>query len=191
MPAEDIEERAEKARPAHIAALRQYLGIHPGDRDATTALAMLLPSQESDMLMSELVQRSPEDPEAYEARAQVRSRSGRLKEALDDFEMAGKLDAENPERFHLLGVVAYEAATKQAGLDEGEKRALIARGLDAGERAASLRADYLETLIYRSLLLREQAKLERDPAESRKLIDQADTLRQKALDLVNTRREKP
>ncbi len=188
MTTDAMEKRGEEV---HIAALRQYLRIHPGERDAITSLATLLPAEEADTLMGELVQQSPEDPEVYEARGRVRSQSGRFMEALADYEMASRLDGGNAERFYMLGVGAYEAAAKQTGQDETQKRALIARGLVALERAGSLRADYFEPLVFRNLLLREQAKLEEDPVERQKLIDQADALRQKARDLANARRAEP
>jgi hypothetical protein len=88
-------------------------------------------------------------------------------------------------------VASYEIAAKDARLSAQQKRDLIRRGFAAFDRAESLRADYFESLTYRNLLLREQAKLESDPAVQRKLIEEADAVRQRALDILKARRGKP
>jgi TonB family protein len=112
-------------------------------------------------------------------------------DGLADIERATTLDPENAELFYILGVSSYEVAAKHAEpLSMQQKRDVIRRGLAAFHRAESLRADYFESLTYRSLLLREQAKLESDPAVQRKLIEEADATRQRAVEVLKARRAK-
>ncbi|HEX2123008.1 MAG TPA: energy transducer TonB, partial [Thermoanaerobaculia bacterium] len=85
----------------------------------------------------------------------------------------------------------YEIVAKRPEFSEQQKRDLIGRGLAALDRAESLRADDFESLAYRQLLLREQAKLESDPEVRRKLTDEADAVRQRAIDLIKARRGTP
>jgi tetratricopeptide (TPR) repeat protein len=141
--------------------------------------------------VSDMMKRRPQDPELYKLRSQVRFRVGQYMDGLEDLERATLLNPENAELFYTLGVASYEVAAKHAEGSTEQKRELIRRGLAAFERAESLRADYFESLTYRSLLLREQAKLESDSAVRQKIIEEADAVRQRAVDLVKARRGKP
>jgi hypothetical protein len=180
--------RGEALAP-HIAALRQFLELHPGDRNAEGELGGILPPAEAVAFASELVKARPRDPEMYRMRSQARFRGEQYLEGLADLDQATTLDPQNAELFYILGVGAYEIASKHTP-DPQQKRALIRRGLAAFERAESLRADYSESMIYRQLLLREQAKLETDPAVQRKLTEEADAVRQRAVEAMKARRGK-
>lgn len=176
------------ATPLHIAALRQFLEIHPGNSEAEQDLARLLPEAEALALVSELLKKRPRDPELYRLRSQLRFRAAKYDEGLADLEHAATLAPADAELFYTIGVVSYERAAKGTELSASQKRDLIRRGLAALERAESLRADYFEALTYRNLLLREQAKLESDPAVQQKLLAEADAVRQRALAIVQARR---
>lgn len=174
---------------AEIAALRQFLELHPGDRAAEGDLTGLLAPGEAVAFTGELVKARPRDAEAFRLRSQARFRAEQYVDALADLEQAAALDPQSAERFYSVGVASYEIAAKHAEATQ-QKRELIRRGLAAFDRAEALRADYFESLTYRQLLLREQAKLETDPAVQRKLIEQADAIRQRALELIRARRAK-
>ncbi|HEY0160389.1 MAG TPA: hypothetical protein VGF28_24090 [Thermoanaerobaculia bacterium] len=176
------------ATAAHIAALRQFLELHPGNADAERDLVLLLPDAEAVAFAGEIVKRRPRDAEAYRLRSQLRFRAGQHMEALADLEHATTLEPGNGELFYTAGVAAYELVAKQEGLSTQQKRDLVRRGFAAFDRAEALRADYFESLSYRSLLLREQAKLESDPAVQRKLTEEADAVRQRALEILKAKR---
>jgi len=56
----------------------------------------------------------------------------------------------------------------------------VQKGLGAIDTAIKLKPDYVEAIVYKNLLLRSQALLEKDPAKQQALIKQADTLRDQA-----------
>lgn len=178
------------ATPSHIAALRQFLDIRPGHAEAELDLVVLLPAAEADVFADEIVKRRPRDPEIYKIRSQLRFRAGRYMDGLADLEHATTLAPDSAELFYMLGITSYEMVAKRPELSAQEKRDLIRRGLAAFDRAESLRVDYFEALVYRNLLLREQAKLETDPAVQRKIIDEADAVRQRAIEINEARRGK-
>ena len=66
------------------------------------------------------------------------------------------------------------------GVKDADKRTYVQKGLAAIDHAIQLRPDYVEALVYKNLLLRSQALLEKDPARQQALIKQADSLRDKA-----------
>ena len=57
------------------------------------------------------------------------------------------------------------------------------KGIASVDRALQIKPDYMEALVYKNLLLRLQANLEKDPAKQQQLIKDADKLRDKAQEL--------
>ena len=63
------------------------------------------------------------------------------------------------------------------------KREYIQRGIKAADRAIELKADYVDAITFKGLLLRLQALVEKDPAKQNALLDEAKKLSEKANDL--------
>ena len=74
----------------------------------------------------------------------------------------------------------WDQAYRGVGVKDVDKRAYVQKGLTAIDHAIELKPDYVEALVYKNLLLRSQALLEKDPAKQQSLIKQADSLRDKA-----------
>ncbi|GEM_PF-4043760 len=68
-------------------------------------------------------------------------------------------------------------------------RELANKGLEYIEQALALRPEYADALTYKNLLLRELAKVEKDPKVKEQLISQADEIRQRAMELMKRKRE--
>jgi hypothetical protein len=184
------ETRIEKGRQAQLKALRQYLQLRPANWEATQELVLWVDLAEAEAALAPIFKSRPADAEVYAKRALVRAKHDRLAAALDDYVKASELDPANAERHYAVGVLAYELARKAAG-SATNKRDLIRRGITALTRAEELRADYVASIAYRSLLLREQATLETDSARSAKLLADADALRERALQILRKPHEKP
>jgi len=175
------------AKASHAAALRQYLELHPGDREATRELVAILPPEEALQLADDTVAAHAEDPSVWAMRGLARISAGRDADALSDFEKAATLDAANPERHYTLGTALYNTAKKIATADPARAQGDLRRSVAALERAETLRPDYREAIIYRSLVLRELAALETDPAAQQKLNAEADAVRAQAMELMKNR----
>jgi hypothetical protein len=55
------------------------------------------------------------------------------------------------------------------------------------DHALQIKPDYMEALVYKNLLLRSQANLEKDVAKQQSLIKEADKLRDRAQELRKQR----
>jgi hypothetical protein len=64
-----------------------------------------------------------------------------------------------------------------------QKAEMNAKGVAAEDKALQLNPNYIEALVYKNILLRQQANLEKDPDKQKELIRQADELRGKAMEL--------
>ena len=181
--AKNAEEADRKVAPA----LRQYLQIHPGDRRAVDQLILRVDRKEGEAILQPFFVARPDDPELYALRAMLRARNGSWT-ALDDYENAAELDPKNPERRYIVGVMYYERTAKDASLTDAQKRDAIRRGITALQRAEAMKPDYFEAFAYHSLLLREQAKIEKDPAEKKKLTADADALKAQAIEIIKKKK---
>jgi TonB family protein len=93
--------------------------------------------------------------------------------------------AANPtsaEAQHSVAVFFWEK-TRAAGVTPEEQLSYVLKGIAAEDRALAINADYVPALVYKNILLRIQANLSSDPIEQKRLIDEADALRIRALSL--------
>jgi tetratricopeptide (TPR) repeat protein len=105
-----------------------------------------------------------------------------------------QVDPNNAEALYRVAVIDYDASLENTGLqgenvefltDEEKAKTLvdIQEGLDAVEKALSIRPDYFDAMEYQNLLWREKAKFENDETAKAALIRQADLVAQKALQM--------
>jgi len=94
----------------------------------------------------------------------------------------------NPEAFYTLATFYWEKASRDTKLPAAKRAEYVHAGIDAVDKALELNADYFEALTYKNLLLRTQAALVTDAGEQRRLLDEADELRQRVETLRNQQR---
>jgi tetratricopeptide (TPR) repeat protein len=125
----------------------------------------------------------PDDPAVYHAIAGYYNRQGDFEKTMEAFNKAAELEPENPQGYHLIGSYYQEKAAKDFRLTDAQKRDYIRRGIEAEDKALSLNPNYIDALVYKNILLRQQANLEKDPARQQNLIKEADQLRNRAMEL--------
>jgi type II secretory pathway pseudopilin PulG len=182
------QQKVDQSLTREAAALRQYVQLRPGEWEATCALAFLIDLPQAESLLAPFIKTRPADPELYAARGSVRSSHHAYATAAEDFDKAAELDPQNAERQYTIGVVHYEAVAKSADLPDAAKREHIRRGIAALKRAEALKDNYFESMTYRSLLVRQQALLEKDPEVQKKLVAEADAIRDRVLEIIKSRR---
>ena len=105
-----------------------------------------------------------------------------------------EVDPRNADALYRIAVIDYDQSISKTGLqgegiefltDADKERTLqdIDEGLKMLDQALQIRPDYFDAMEYQNLLWREKAKFETDEAAKAKLIQQADLIAQKALQL--------
>src|SRR5262249_26490096 len=89
----------------------------------------------------------------------------------------------NPEAFYTISTYYWDKAYRDFKLKENEKKDFVEKGVEAVDHALQIKPDYMEALVYKNLLLRLQANLEKDQGKQQQLIKDADRLRDKANEL--------
>lgn len=181
-----------KNADAAIVELRKYLRKKPDDRIAREALINLYLNAdritEAINYFRDWLKTHPADIEAVRSIATLYAKQGNFNESLNWYEKITLLDSKNPEAFYTYGVVCYEKVAKNPPQDIAERLSIIDKGKGALQRAAGMRKDYFEALVYLSLLYRQQAPLETDPVKQQELVAEADRIRNEAIAIVKKKK---
>jgi len=115
----------------------------------------------------------------------------RYDKAREYYKKQAEIEPDNPVPFYAIGstdwILVYN---KQNPLPDEEKAPLIAEGLEYVDKAIAKNPNYEEAMTYKNLLLRQQALLTKDPAEAKKLEDEATEWFNKALAARKANEEK-
>ncbi len=129
----------------------------------------------------------PEDPIAYRQVANLLNKYGRFDETMEWLAKARDVQANNPEGYYLIAVHYWDKVYRDPSLTEQDKKSYIELGLGQLDQALQIDDQYIDALIYKNLLLREQAKVE--PKRKAELEQEANELRDKAMKLREKKQE--
>src|SRR5207344_3268394 len=102
---------------------------------------------------------------------------------IDALEQRAKVEPNNPEAFQTIAAYYWDETRGDSSLTESKKREYVLKGVEAADKAIALKADFVEALTFKGLLLRQQALLEKDPAKQQQLIKDGTALGEKANEL--------
>jgi TonB family protein len=87
----------------------------------------------------------------------------------------------------LVATYYWEKAQKDHRITPADKLHYIDSGISAADRAIALNPDYIEALTYKNILLRMKGNMETNQAARQQLYAEADTLRNRAMELSKAR----
>jgi tetratricopeptide (TPR) repeat protein len=122
----------------------------------------------------------PTDPEVYLQLAGYYNRQGQFDKTIEALERRAEREPKNPEAFQMIGGYYYEEVQGDARLTADEKRTFIDKGLEAVDKALELNKEYVDALIFRGLLLRQEALVEKDQTKVKALLQEATELSERA-----------
>jgi tetratricopeptide (TPR) repeat protein len=125
----------------------------------------------------------PSDPSVYMTLAGYYNRQGQFDKTIDALEQRAKVEPTNPEAFQTIAAYYWDETRGDSSLTDAQKREYIAKGVEAADKALSLKTDFVEALTFKGLLLRQQALVEKDPAKQQELVKQGTALGDKANEL--------
>ena len=88
-----------------------------------------------------------------------------------------------PEGYYLIAVHYWDKVYRDPDLTADDKKEYIALGQTQLDKALEIDDQYVDALIYKNLLLREEAKIEPNARRKAELTAQADELRDRAMAL--------
>ena len=172
-----------KAEPV----VQKMIQLEPGEPSNYFALAKIYEDagayEEAEKVLQQAKAAKPTDPAVYMTLAGYYNRQGHFDKTIEALEERAAKEPNNPEAFYTIATYYWDEAYRDFKLKEAEKRAFVGKGVEAVDHALQIKPDYMEALVYKNLLLRLQANLEKDPAKQQQLIKDADKLRDKAQEL--------
>ena len=167
--------------------VQKMIALNPNEPGAYFQLSKIYEDagryEEAEAALMKARDAKPDDPAVYNAIAGYYNRQGEFDKTMEAFQKAAELEPNNPQGYHLIGSYYQEKAAKDFRITDAQKRDFIARGIAAEDKALQLNPNYIDALVYKNILLRQQANLEKDPARQKELIRQADEHRNKAMEL--------
>jgi tetratricopeptide (TPR) repeat protein len=172
-----------KAEPV----VQKMIQLEPGEPANYFALAKIYEDagayEEAEKVLQQAKQAKPSDPSVYMTLAGYYNRQGHFDKTIEALEERAAKEPNNPEAFYTIATYYWDEAYRDFKLKENEKREFVGKGVEAVDHALQIKPDYMEALVYKNLLLRLQANLEKDTSKQQALIKEADKLRDKAQEL--------
>jgi tetratricopeptide (TPR) repeat protein len=167
--------------------VQQMIQIDPGEPTNYFALMKIHEDSgrydEAEQAIMKARDAKPNDPTVYNTMSGFYNRQGDFPKTIEALQKAADLDPKNPQGYQLVATYYWEKASKDHRLSVPQQKEYIMKGIEATDKALALNADYSEALTYKNILLRMQGNLEPDLKKRQQLYDEADKLRNRAMDL--------
>jgi len=167
--------------------VNRMIQLDPQDATNYFALAKIREDagdyEKAEEVLLQAKQARPNDPQVYLQLAGFYNRQEEFEKTIDALNQRAAIEPNNPEAFYTISTYYWDKAYRDFRLKEPEKKEFVLKGIEQVDKALALKADYMEALTYKNLLLRLQANLEKDVAKQSALLKEADKLRDQALDL--------
>ena len=172
-----------KAEPV----LQKMIQEDPGDTAVYAQLAKVYEDagayDAAENVLLKAKQAKPNDASVYTTLAGYYNRQGQFDKTIEALEERAAKEPNNPEAFQTIATFYWDKAYRDATVKEPQKREYLQKGIEAVDQALKIKPDYMEALVYKGLLLRLEANLEKDPKKQQELLKEAGALRDKAEEL--------
>jgi tetratricopeptide (TPR) repeat protein len=122
----------------------------------------------------------PKDTAVYMQMAAFYNRQGRFDKTMDALNQRAAQDPHNPEGYYTIAVYYWDKTFRDKALNDVTRHEYINSGMESVNKAISIKPDYLEAIVYKGLLLRLEANMEKDRKRQADLLKEADALRDRA-----------
>lgn len=122
----------------------------------------------------------PKDSAVYMQIAAFYNRQGRFDKTMEALNQRAAVDPKDPAGYYTIAVYYWDKTFRDKSLKDAERRDYIAKGLEAADKALAIKPDYLEAVVYKGLLIRNQAAMEKDRKKYQELMDEANALTNRA-----------
>jgi tetratricopeptide (TPR) repeat protein len=164
--------------------VQRMIQLDPGEPENYFALAKIYEDagayENAEDILVKAKQAKPGDPAVYKTLAGYYNRQGQFEKTIKELQDAATSDPKNPEARYTIAVFYWDAAFRDTHLTENQKKDYVQSGLAEVEKALEMKPDYVDAIVYKGLLLRLQANLEKDVNKQQALIKEATQLSDKA-----------
>lgn len=172
-----------------IPLVQQMIKLEPGETTAYFALEKIYEDfgniDEAEAILLKAKEAQPKQPAVYQQLAGYYQRMGEFTKLVEAAQQRAVIEPNNPEAHYSLASYYWDEAYRNTRLTEAQKREFTQTGLTEADTALKIKPDYVEAIVYKGLLIRIQAAMEKDAGKQRELLKQATALQEEAADLKN------
>ena len=167
--------------------VKRMIEVDPNEPENYFALAKIYEDagryEEAEQALLKAKEVKPNEQSVYLQLSGFYNRQGDFDKTMDPLHHAADLQPENPQGYHLVATYYEEKVRKDHRLSPTQAKEYVIKGIAAEDKALSLNKDYVDAMVYKNILLRQQARFETDRAKQVELLRQADELRNKAMEM--------
>jgi tetratricopeptide (TPR) repeat protein len=172
--------------------LLQMIEVDPKDTTAYFGLANIYEQSgdyaRAEEMLNKAREMKPNDAAVYMQLAGFHNRQGAFDKTMEALHARADMEPNNPEAFYTISSYYWEKAYRDFTLSPADQMKYTREGLKAVDEAIKLKPDYFEALTYKNLLLRVQARIEKDPATQQRLLAEAKQYETRATEVRNKQR---
>jgi len=127
-----------------------------------------------------LIKSNPEFPPSHYMRANALLMAGQRPAVEAALKAARTSIGAGAESRHMAATYLFDMVSSNKTIAAADAKMLLGEALLMADDALKQNPKYVDALVYKSLMVRTQAKFETDPAVAKKLIAEADRLRAQA-----------
>lgn len=167
--------------------VQKMIALDPKDAANYFALAKIYEDagnyEQAEATLLKAKEQRPNDPAVYMQLAGYYNRQGEFDKTIQSLQERAQQEPNNPEAFYTIATYYWDKAYRDFRLSDADKKSFVQQGVEAVDKALQLKNDYMEAIVYKNLLLRLEANLEKDPKKQQALLKEADQLRDKAQEM--------
>ncbi len=157
---------------------KQIVDLDPKDVNNYFGMAQLYQEagrvEEAEQMLLRAKEVAPNNVDVQLQLAGFYNKQGNFDKTMEAFQARIQLEPNNPEAYHTVAGYFEEKVRKDYTLSPAVKADYIKRGLEASTKAIEIKADYVDAMVMKNLLLRQQALVEKNPARQQELLKEAD-----------------
>jgi tetratricopeptide (TPR) repeat protein len=169
-----------KAEPVAL----ELISLNPNDASAYTALGNLYEGQgmyeQAEAQFKKVIEIAPNDAQGYLVLAGFYNRQGEFEKTMTAFADRARIEPNNPEAWHAMGTFYSDNVTRNKTLPKAKMLEYVLAGIQAEDKALGINPEFHDAIVYKNILLRQQALLVTNPADQRRLTEEADRLYKQA-----------
>lgn len=171
----------------------KMIEIDPGDTANYFVLSRIYEDagsyDQAETMLLKAKETKPDDAAVYMQLARYYNSQGEFGKTIDALQQRASREPNNPEAHYTIASYYWDEAFRDFRLKDDQKRDYVSKGLDAVNQAIKIKADYIEAITYKGLLLRLQANLEKDVNRQQALLKEAEALQAQAKELQKKKTE--
>jgi len=173
----------DKAEPL----IQQMIQLDPSDPANYFALGKMYEDSgrydEAEQIFVKAREAKPDDPGVYMQLAGFYNRQGDFAKTIEALQQRATREPTNPEAHYTIATFYWDKAYRDFRLTDDQKGQYAGQGLQAVDQALRLNKDYVDAIVYKGLLLRVQAAIEKNADRQKQILKEADALQARAMEL--------